>query len=292
MDYVAVYAADVERGESTVPGHAGFSLSTERQQLIGVTRGKVEMRDLAVEIRAGGRVAYDPDLYQAMVEYREALRARAGVAGSHLPEAQRGADAIVRGAALRLRQRGLSEAQVRALTARDPDPVELLLPGKTVWVYAQVYEYESDLVHPGQPVVVTAPALPGARYDAEIAAVDPILNPTTRSVRVRARVATPDERLRPESFVTMAIAIPLGRKLAVPRDALLDTGEHRIAFVVSGDGRFEPRAVQVGRGTRDYYEVLSGLVEGEEVVTSANFLIDSESRFRAALAAFTTHGAH
>jgi multidrug efflux pump subunit AcrA (membrane-fusion protein) len=292
MDYVPVYAADVERGESTVPGHAGFSLSTERQQLIGVTRGKVEMRDLALEIRAGGRVAYDPDLYQAIVEYREALRARASIAGSHLPEAQRGADAIVRGAALRLRQRGFSEAQVRAITARDADPVELLLPGKAVWVYAQVYEYEADLVRPGQPVVVTTPALPGVRYDAEVAAVDPILDAKTRSLRVRARVATPDARLRPETYVTMTLAVPLGRRLAVPRNAVLDTGEHRIAFVVSGAGHFEPRDVQVGRGTRDYYEVLGGLADGDEVVSSANFLIDSESRFRAALAAFTTRAEH
>jgi len=292
MDYVPVRAHEVEHGESAVPGHAGFTLSAERQQMIGVTRGTVERRELALEIRAAGRVAYDPDLYQAIVEYREALRARSAIAGSHLAEAQRGADAIVAGAALRLRQRGFSEAQVRAITARDADPVELLLPGKAVWIYAQVYEYEADLVRPGQPVVVTAPSLPGVRYEAEVSAVDPILNATTRSVRVRARVATPDARLRPETYVTATIAIPLGRPLAVPRDAILDTGEHRIAFVVSGEGRFEPRAVDVGRGTRDYYEVLGGLAEGEQVVTSANFLIDSESRFRAALATFTSHAGH
>jgi len=292
MDYVPVRARDVEHGGSTVPGHAAFTLSAERQQLIGVTRGTVARRDLALEIRAAGRVAYDPDLYQAIVEYREALRARAAIAGSHLAEAQRGSDAIVAGAALRLRQRGFSEAQVRAITTRDADPVELLLPGKAVWIYAQVYEYEADLVHPGQPVVVTAPSLPGVRYEAEVSAVDPILNAMTRSVRVRARVATPDARLRPETYVTATIAVPLGHQLSVPRDAVLDTGERRIAFVVSGEGRFEPRAVEIGRGTRDYYEVLGGLAEGEEVVTSANFLIDSESRFRAALAAFGAHAGH
>ncbi len=287
MDYIPVRARDVEHEAGGVPGHAAFTLSPARQQLIGVTHGTVERRELALEIRAAGRVAYDPELYQAIVEYREALRARASIAGSHLPEAQRGADAIVAGAALRLRQRGFSEAQVHAISPHDADPTELLLPGKAVWVYAQVYEYEADLVHPGQRVVVTVPSLPGVRYDAEVAAVDPILNAATRSVRVRARVATPDARLRPETYVTATIAIPLGRPLAVPRDAILDTGDRRIAFVVSGEGRFEPRAVEVGRGTHDYYEVLSGLAEGEQVVTSANFLIDSESRFRAALAAFS-----
>jgi len=194
----------------------------------------------------------------------------------------------VRGAALRLRQRGLSDAQIAAITARDADPVELLLPGKAVWVYAQVYESEADLVRPGQPVVVTAPSLPGARYEGTVAAVDPIVNATTRTVRVRTRVATPDARLRPETYVTVTIAVPLGAHLAVPRDAILETGDRAVAFVVDDDGRFEPRAVRLGRGTRDHYEVLGGLAEGEQVVTSANFLIDSESRFRAALAAFTS----
>jgi len=288
MDYIPVREADLaaEPG-GEVPGHAPFTLSTERQQLIGVTRTKLERRTLDVEIRAVGKVAYDPMLYQAIAEYREAVKARAGIKNSSLPEAHEGAHAIVRSATLKLQQMGFSEQQVRELAETgDAAPTNLLLPGKSVWVYAQVYEYEVDLIHQGQAIEVTTPALPGRTFAAKVVAVDPILNAMTRTVRVRALVQTPDAKLRPETFVHVKIRIPLGEKLALPEEAVLDTGERQIVFVVQGQGHFEPRAVQLGRQAQGYYEVLSGLEMGDEVVTSANFLIDSESRFRAALAAF------
>jgi multidrug efflux pump subunit AcrA (membrane-fusion protein) len=285
MDYIPVYD-DESGGASNVPGHAAFTLSTERQQLIGVTKGAVERRNLEIEIRAVGRVAYDPKLYQAIVEYRQAVRLRKEFPAGSLPEARSGGDALVRGAHLKLRQQGLSDSQIQELTKGESDPVHLLLPGESVWVYAQVYEYEAPLVQPGQTMVVTAPSQPGRRYQANVAAVDPILDPMTRTVRVRGLVSTPDKSLRPESFVHVRLRIPLGDKLAVPQEAVLDTGDHQIVFVVRGEGSFEPRSVELGRDAGGYYEVLSGLDAGDQVVTSANFLIDSESRFRAALASF------
>jgi len=286
MDYIPVYEDESAATAEDVPGHASFTLSRERQQLIGVTKARVERRPLEVEIRAVGRIAYDPKLYQAVVEYREAARSKRAVAGSTLPEAQSGAEALVRGARLRLRQLGLSEQQIGAVTKTTADPVELLLPGKSVWVYAQVYEYEAPLLKPGQTMVVTSPALPGERFTTEVMAVDPILDPMTRTTRVRGLVSTPEASLRPESFVDVVIRVPLGDQIAVPEESVLDTGEHQIVFTVKEDGTFEPRAVELGREAQGYYEVKTGLAEGDQVVTSANFLIDSESRFRAALAAY------
>jgi hypothetical protein len=285
MDYVPVYADEVDAGTG-VPGRAGFSLSTERQQLIGVTRARVEERDLTMVIRAVGRVAYDPELYQAIVEYREAIAARRRLSASSLHEATRGADAVVRAAGLKLRQRGVSDELLRSLAPAGRDPVNLLLPGDSVWVYVQVYEYEVDLVAPGQEMTVTAPSAPGKIFTARVTSVDPILDAATRTARVRALVSTPKADLRPETFVNARLHVPLGRRLAVPKDAVMDTGEHQIVFVVRGAGEFTPRAVALGREAHDAYEVLSGLEVGDEVVTSANFLIDSESRFRAALAGF------
>ena len=273
MDYIPVYADELAATQTDVPGHAGFTLSTEREQLIGVTRGKVELRDLNIDIRTVGQIAYDPDLYQTIIEYREALH-------------REGAEAVIGAAALRLRQMGLSDEMIKELADPRHDPKNLLLPGKEVWVYAQLSEYDVDLVQPGQPVSVSAPSVPGRMYTATVAAVDPILNATTRTARARILVATPDESLRPEMFVHVNLKIPLGNKLAVPFDAVLDTGENQIVFVVKGAGTFEPHSVKLGRQADGYYEVLSGLEDGEEVVTSANFLIDSESRFRSALAAF------
>jgi hypothetical protein len=293
MDYLPIFEeSPAPAGGGTVPGHAPFTLSAERQQLIGVTRARIDVRPLVVEIRTVGRVAYDPKLYEAIVEYREALRARERIQDSPFREAHEGSAAIVRSAALKLRQRGFSEAQIAAIDRHGPDPVNLLLPGPSVWVYAQVYEYELDLVRPQQELVVTAPSVPGRTWTASVAAIDPVLDPATRTARVRALVSTPEADLRPESFVDVRIRVPLGDRLAVPEDAVLDTGAQRIVFVVVGEGRFEPRAVTLGRDAQGYYEVLDGLHPGEEVVTSANFLIDSESRFRAALTAFGAGGSH
>jgi Cu(I)/Ag(I) efflux system membrane fusion protein len=286
MDYVPVYETEATT-LGNVPGHAGFTLSTERQQLIGVTRAAVERRRLDSEIRAVGTVAYDPTLYQAIVEYREALAAKRQLGAAALPEARGGADAIVRAATLRLRQLGIAEAQLPGIAAAAHGPADLLLPGKSAWVYAQVYEYEMDSVHPGQAVTITASAQPPRTYAGRVVAVDPILSTVSRTARVRITVPTPDASLRPESFVRATIHVPSDEVTAVRADAVLHSGGGDIVFVVSGDGTFEPRTVQLGREAGGYYEVLDGLRDGEQVVTSANFLIDSESRFRAAVAAFS-----
>jgi Cu(I)/Ag(I) efflux system membrane fusion protein len=215
MDYVPVYEEEL-RGEGGIPGHAAFSLSAERQQLIGVRTGTVERRSLAVEIRTVGKVAYDPGLYQAFVEYREALRGRSRLSGATVREAREGADALVRAAALKLRQQGVSEAQLREMGRDGRDPVNLLLPGKDVWVYAQVYEYEVELVRPGQEMVVTAPALPGRTFRAAVVAVDPILNAMTRSARVRALVSTPEAAPGPRRSSTSRSRCRSARRSPVP----------------------------------------------------------------------------
>lgn len=286
MDYIPVYEDDVSGGESAIPGHAAFGISQERQQLIGVKTARVQQMDLDVEIRTVGKIAYDPELYNAMVEYREAVLAKEKIKDSPSPDAHERAEALVKSAALKLRVIGIPEETIHQVAKDNPDLTSLLLPGKKVWVYAQVYEYEVDLLKPGQSAVVTAPSMPGRVYHGKIVAIDPVLNATTRSVRVRAEIETPESRLRPESFVHVKFQMPLGRKLAIPEDAVLDTGEHQVVFVKQGEGRFEPRGVILGRETQGQYEILSGLEEGEEVVTSANFLIDSESRFRSALKTF------
>jgi len=263
---------------------SAFTLSPERRQLIGVKTATVERRPLTAIIRAAARVAYDPKLYQAIAEYREAERAQRELAGSSSSEARTGAAGLVRAAALKLRQQGLSEAQARALAAGS-GAESLLLPGKSVWVYAQVHDADAALVAPGQALVVTSPGLPGRSFAAKVASIDPIVDPMTRTTRVRALVETPNGDLRPESFVQVRIVVPLGEALAVPREAIVDTGDEQVAFV-SLDGRFEPRRVVLGREAEGQREVLSGLAPGEEVVVSANFLIDSEARFRAAAAQF------
>jgi Cu(I)/Ag(I) efflux system membrane fusion protein len=273
-----------------VPGHAPFTLSAERQQLVGVTRAPVEMRALTREIRAAGRIANDPTLYQGLVEHREALRARGALRGSSLREAHAGADALVEAAALRLRRQGIGPRELAALTGLDP--TTLLLPGATVWVYVQVFEEDLPAISAGTRLELEAPALPGRRWLATVLAIDPSIDPATRTARARALVSTPDAELRPDTFVTVTIRVPLGELPALPRSAVLDSGTRRLVFVVTDDVHFIPREVHLGALAEDYYPILDGVAVGEQVVTSANFLIDSESRIKAAVAAFGAAPAH
>lgn len=282
MDYVPVYAE--ERAETPVPGQASTIISAERRQMIGMKSELIERRDLTVTVRASGRVAYDPDLYNALAEYREAVNAREKVKDSPYPDVHERSEALVRAAYLRLRQMGLSDAQINEVATSD-ESVNLLLGGTggTVWVYAQIYEYEIGLVKAGQRVELTTPAYPGRKFHGTVKAVDPILSAETRSLKVRVEVPNPDGLLKLEMYVNAAINVDLGTKLAMPEEAVLETGERKVAFVDLGEGRIEPREVNVGQEANGYYELLSGIKDGEKVVTSAQFLVDSESRLKAAM---------
>ncbi|MDP3501278.1 MAG: efflux RND transporter periplasmic adaptor subunit [Myxococcales bacterium] len=154
----------------------------------------------------------------------------------------------------------------------------------TVWVLAEVYETELRFVSPGLTARLTLSAFPSKHFDGTVLFIDPLLDPKTRTTRVRLAFANPDGALRPEMFGEVTIARPANDVLRVPADALIRSGADDVVFLSRDEGRFEPRRVRVGEVGRDYAEVLEGLSEGDAVVTRANFLIDSESRLRASLA--------
>ena len=129
MAYIPVYEDEPEATGGDVPGHAAFTLSRERQQLIGVTKARIERRPLEIVIRAVGRVAYDPKLYQAVVEYREAAISKRAIGDSSIREAQSGADALVRGARLKLRQLGLPSSRLGDSRAQLVIPSSCFSPG-------------------------------------------------------------------------------------------------------------------------------------------------------------------
>jgi multidrug efflux pump subunit AcrA (membrane-fusion protein) len=275
--------------ESGVPGHVAFTLPMERQQLIGVTQGTAEVRPLTRELRTAATVADDPGLYEAWIEYREALRTRGALRGG-IQEGAASGDALVRAAALKLRRQGVGDREIATLA--ELDPTTFILPGARMWIYAQVFEEDAPLLRAGMPVSIEVPSEPGRTLTSAVLAIDPTVSPESRTVRVRALVNTPDAGLRPGTFVTATFDVPLGDRLAIPREAVLDAGMQRLVFVVTDGTRFEPRAVTLGRRADDFVEVLAGVAAGERVVTSANFLIDSESRLKAAVAAFGAAPAH
>lgn len=161
----------------------------------------------------------------------------------------------------------------------------------TVWIWADVYENEMSLVTVGQTATITLPSAPDRRREAIVSYVSPTVEPATRTLRVRFDVDNRDAELKPGMYATVELASPLGEVLAVPEEAVIDTGERRVLFVEIAEGRFQPREVTLGRKGEAHYEVLDGLAQGDHVVVSAQFLLDSESRLRGA-ASGPVHGGH
>lgn len=152
-----------------------------------------------------------------------------------------------------------------------------------VWALADVYEYEIPMVRVGQTAVATLSYLPGREWRGRIGFISPVVDEKTRTVKVRVELDNRDMTLKPDMFAEVRIDQPGGNVIAVPVDAVLSTGTRTIVFIPREGGRFEPREVRLGNRVDGWYQVLSGLAEGEPVVTQANFLIDSESRLKAAL---------
>ena len=153
----------------------------------------------------------------------------------------------------------------------------------SVWVDARLYEMDLPLARVGQEALVTISDDTGAVLKGKVNYVSPMLDMETRTATARLEFSNSDGRLKPGMFATAEIAVDLGEKLAVPAEAVLDSGTRRILFVDKGKGLLEPRAVDVGVKGDGVWESLSGLEEGESVVVSGNFLVDSESRLKGAL---------
>lgn len=156
----------------------------------------------------------------------------------------------------------------------------------TVWVYADVFQNDVGRLRPGDSAQVTVDAYPGRSFNGRIDQILPQVDTTTRTVRVRLIFRNPGVALKPGMYVNVNIDVPLGRQLVIPASAVLQSGQQAIAFVDHGQGNLEPRTIQVGPQIDDSIVVLSGLKAGDRVVSSANFLVDSEAQLQAAMGQF------
>lgn len=257
---------------------------------------------------------YSPELVSSQEEYLLALRAQGELAGSSFARVSEGARTLVESARRRLELWDMTPAQIEALerqgkvsrTVTVASPVGGVVVeraayhhGRTVtpeldlytivdlsrvWVQASVYEYEAPFVRVGQAAEIGLP------YETErkslrgrVTFIAPFVDPKTRTVEVRMEFPNPDLALRPEAFVNVVLKRDLGRRLVVPKDAVLDTGVSQYVFVDKGDGYLEPRQVQAGPELAAGRVIAEGLDEGDRVVTAANFILDSESRLKGAL---------
>jgi Cu(I)/Ag(I) efflux system membrane fusion protein len=255
---------------------------------------------------------YSPELVSTQEEYLAALRARQELAASPYPEVAASGNALVESARRRLRLWDISEEQIRELEQTGQVRKSLTLyspyggivlekmafqgmrvePGmalykladlSVVWLIADIYEYELPLLRLGQQASINLSYLPGEAFTGKAVFIYPYLDAQTRTARVRFEFANPRGTLKPEMYAGVEITIRLGDKITVPEGAIIDTGIRKVAIVEKGAGYFEPRDVKLGTKAGDYYEVLDGLKVGERVVTSANFLIDSESKLKEAV---------
>jgi membrane fusion protein, copper/silver efflux system len=156
-----------------------------------------------------------------------------------------------------------------------------------VWVQVDVYEAELDRAKVGMPAELTTQASPGKIFKGRIAFIDPVMDPKTRTAKARLEFPNPKGELKPEMFGEVVIKGQGRKGLIIPLDAVLDAGTTKVAFVSLGNGKFEPREVTTGTTVGEKVEIRSGLKRGEDVVVRANFLVDSESRLKAALAQMT-----
>jgi membrane fusion protein, copper/silver efflux system len=256
---------------------------------------------------------YSPELLASQQEYLSALRARKQLEESGLAHVARQGSDLVDAARRRLLLWDIPAADLERLekTGEAPRTVTLyaeasgyvvrkaVTQGSRVtpadvlfeladlshlWVLADVYESDLASVRVGTRGEVRVAYLPGRSWRGRVTNVAPTVEEKTRTVKVRLEVDNTGDDLKPDMFADVELQDDAGKGLLVPEDAVIDAGDRRLVFLDRGEGRYEPREVQLGARVGKGYEVLSGLAEGDRVVVSANFLLDSESSLRAALA--------
>ncbi|PJZ70377.1 hypothetical protein CH373_12650 [Leptospira perolatii] len=251
-------------------------LSEEKQQSIGIKTDLVGHRNLVKKISAYSNVAYDPELFAALNEYKEAIRT------VDLISSDSGASNVVRSLQLRLRQLGLSTEQIRVWTSGQRDPSELILGGKSgrAHIYSQIYESDFAIVKVGLPIRFKTDVYPDKEFQGKIKSIDVILDKNSRTLRLRSEVSDPKQLLKPQMFGESTIEVSLPSVLSLPSSAILDTGKQKIAYVQTGPDRFKAVSIKTGKNIDSWTEVVSGLEEGQRVVTESTFLIDSEAKIR------------
>jgi Cu(I)/Ag(I) efflux system membrane fusion protein len=256
---------------------------------------------------------YSPELLATQQEFLNALKWRSPKKEEGLKALlAKDAETILEAAKQRLRLWDITEEQIKKIE-QTGKPIKTLtlyspvsgnvvqkmavqgmkvMPGEklfdivdfsTVWVVADIYEFELPAVKIGEQAIINLSYLPGKEFLSKIDYIYPTLSGETRTARIRFTLPNAGGQLKPQMFANVVLKINLGKKIAVPEEAVIDTGLRQIVYVDKGEGNFEPREIQVGLKTDKMVEVLKGLRAGEKVASSANFLIDSEAKLKGIL---------
>jgi RND family efflux transporter MFP subunit len=258
---------------------------------------------------------YSPDLVATEREYLVAKQNQQQVAQSTVPGVVSSAASLLDAAEERLKQWGVPQQEIARLestgqvqqqlevdspvsgyiTERTAFSSVAVQPGmrlyaiadlSTVWVQAQVFQNDLERIKVGAPATLTVNTYPGRTFTGRVDFIYPQVDTDTRTAKVRVVFSNSKLQLKPGMFVNVSLKVPMGSQLVIPASGVLQSGAREIAFVERSDGYIEPREVQLGSRAGDDFIVLKGLKAGERIVTSANFLIDSESQLQAALGSF------
>ena len=297
---------------------------SERQQTVVSTKFEGWIEDLFVNatgepVRRGEPLmrVYSPLLVQTQQEYVDAAAMAASLAGADA-ESEKAAARLVEGALQRLRSLDVPEAELRRLqrdrqasrTITWPAPFSGIvlekaafegmrfMPGEAlykiagvspIWVIAEVFEQDLAQVAVGQAATITVKAYPGRSFRGRIAFIYPTVGAETRTGKVRIEIPNPGGELKADMYASVELdtRAAAAKVLTVPDSAVIDNGVRQVVLIERGEGRFEPRPVEIGARAEGYTEIRDGVKAGENVVVSANFLIDAESNLKAALGAFT-----
>lgn len=258
---------------------------------------------------------YSPELVTTEQEYLLARKNQQQLKTSSIDGVASGADTLVSAARERLQQWDVPQSEIAKLESKGKVITDLVinspvsgyiiernvLPNSyvqpetklytvadlsTVWIYAQVFQTDVGRIKAGNPAEVTVDAYPGKTFRGRVSLIVPQVDMNTRTVRVRLVFSNPDLKLKPGMYVNAVLKTPLGRTLTVPASAVFHSGTRTLVFVNKGDGNIEPRQVELGPRVDEDYIVRKGLRQGDSIVISANFLIDSEAQLQAAAGAF------
>ncbi|HEU4340369.1 MAG TPA: efflux RND transporter periplasmic adaptor subunit [Candidatus Binatia bacterium] len=259
---------------------------------------------------------YSPDLLATQQEYLLAVKAKERLSTSSIPEVKSGAESLVEASKRRLALWDISENQIRELEEKgeaqrtltlyaphsgfvikkDANQGMRIMPDKelytiadlsTVWVNVDIYENEIPFIRPGQTASVSLSYDPSATIKGKVSFIYPYVDEKTRTAKARLDVPNPGFKLKPDMYVNAEMKIDGGRHLAVPEEAVLNSGLRKVVFIDKGNGHFEPKEIKLGAKMDGFYQVLSGLNEGERIASSSAFLLDSESRLAEAMGAMT-----
>jgi RND family efflux transporter MFP subunit len=257
---------------------------------------------------------YSPELVSAQEEYLLALEQNAGLSSSAYESIREGAKSLLEASRTRLQYWDLSDTQIKkieklgrpkkTLTVHSPangvviekDAFQghfvkagahqyVIADLSNVWVDVDIYEYELPWVKKGMAADMELPYVPGKRFNGKVLYIYPYLSAKTRTARLRLKFPNPDYRLKPDMYATIYLNSAISsNSLVIPQEAVIDSGVRKIVFISLGKGKFQPREVKIGvEGNDNEFQVLEGLEEGEKVVVSAQFMLDSESRLREAI---------